>query len=154
MSILELTSQHISIMECNSIQTILCLSYTKVRAVFTRREWMHELWWKALPFIFAVSTLASQSDSPNAERFTFPLGLAEPKKHKMRVWATEFFSVRWAESGGWCYVRLLKWPSFGCLSSKQKPFIVMRPYWLMAFSRLTIMNCINMGFRISGYPRP
>lgn len=64
-------------------------------------KWMrlHELWWKALPFTFAVSTLASRSDSPNAERFTFPLGLAEPKKHKTRVWATDFFSVLGGKRG-------------------------------------------------------
>jgi hypothetical protein len=36
---------------------------------------------------FAVSTLASWRNSPNAERFTFPLDVAEPKSIK-QVWAT------------------------------------------------------------------
>ena len=132
---------------------------------------LHELWWRALPFTFAVSTLAPSKVEwlPQCRTLLyFPLGLAEPRKHKTRVWATNFLA-RWAESGGWCFERSVEWPSFGCLSSKQKPFIVSSSRETLTddlLFRLTILiwtcttcKCIYEThiytvFGSSGYPRP
>ena len=58
---------------------------------------------KSYAFAFAVSTLASsdKSNSPSAERFTFPPWSGWT--HERQVWGHQFKLVRWAESGGWCY---------------------------------------------------
>jgi hypothetical protein len=66
-----------------------------VRDPFTMlRGAAHEPWWRTLPFTFAVSTLApSQSGvtPPMQNAFTFPLGLAEPRKHKTTSVGHQFF---------------------------------------------------------------
>lgn len=64
---------------------------------------------------FHSSTLPSGETPPVRDALHSPLNnLAEPKSIR-QVWATKL--VRWAESGGRCCERSLKWPSFGCLSS-------------------------------------
>lgn len=87
---------------------------------------------------FHSSTLPSGVTPPMQNALHSPLTLLNPKSVR-RVWATKL--VRWAESGGWCYERSFKWPSFGCLNSKQKPFslVLIGLYWLLDFI-VKIMN--------------
>lgn len=115
-SILELTSWHAFPMQ-NSIQTTLCLSY-KVRESFSfakKKDGTDRAGWKKKACLkFAVSTLASWETPPMLNAIQSPLVLLNPSEKT--ECGPPLYTVRWTESGGWCYVSFIRLPSFGCLN--------------------------------------
>lgn len=132
-----------SITECNSIQTTLCLSCTKVRDLFTKQcNEAGQVMMKSVAFhicSFHSSILQSGVTPPMQNALHSPLVLLNPKS--MRHECGPPIGVRWAESGGRCYESLLKWPSFGCLSL-HRPLSLALLMWPFLLTALLALGCL------------
>lgn len=108
------------------------------------------------------SSILLGSYSPNAERFTFPLGLCWTQKAIWQVVGHWDFLVRWAESGGWCYERLFKsdlpldvWASkhkFGPLFCVDWPMLIV--CFIFCRCKRNEWTTYIWGLVLCWYPRP